>query len=504
MPVPEHFDVLIVGAGISGIDGAYHLKKECPGKSFVMLEALESFGGTWHWHKYPGIRSDSDLYTFGYGFKPWIGAPIATAAEILKYLGDVIAENDLVPHIRYRHRVAQARWSSTDNLWYIEASDDKGRAAAFTCNFLWMCQGYYRHAEGYTPDWPGMDEFRGPVVHPQTWPEGLNYANKRVLVIGSGATAATLVPAMAPDSAHVTMLQRSPTYFFPDRNRNRLADTLRELDVDEEIVHDIVRRKIVRDQAKFLERAIADPETVKADMLRGLSPFLSDAEIEKNFTPNYRPWRQRIALVPDADLFRALQSGKASVVTDEIARFTETGVQLKSGKEIATDIVVTATGFNICPLGDVRFIVDGKTVTFSETVTYRGMMFTGLPNLVWIFGYFRAASWTLKADLVARFVCRLLNAMGARGAKKVSVELRPEDEGMELAAWVDTEVFNPGYLQRGMQLLPRRGNKPEWEPSQDYVWEKEALPRVSFDDPIFVFRDTQTAPAENPAERKKI
>ncbi|HEY2070590.1 MAG TPA: NAD(P)/FAD-dependent oxidoreductase [Rhizomicrobium sp.] len=483
----EHFDVLIVGAGISGIGAAYHLKTACPGKSFLAIDALESFGGTWLWHKYPGIRSDSDLYTFGYGFKPWVGAPIATGAEILKYLGEVIEENGLSPHIRYRHRVSRARWSSAENLWHVEATRADGESIRFTCNFLWMCQGYYRHAEGYTPDWPEMETFKGTIVHPQNWPDSLDYANKRLLVIGSGATAATLIPSLAPGAAHVTMLQRSPTYFFPDRNRNKLADTLRELDVSEDIVHDIVRRKIVRDQAKFLKRSVADPDTVKSELLRGLSAFLSEEEIAKNFTPSYRPWRQRIALVPDADLFQAIQSRKASVVTGEVERFTQTGVRLKSGDEIAADVIITATGFNICPLGDITFEVDGKTVTFCETLTYRGVMFTGLPNLAWIFGYFRAASWTLKADLVAQFVCRLLNAMELRGAKRVSVELRPEDEGMELAGWVDPETFNPGYLQRGMHLLPKRGNKPDWEPSQDYLWEKDALPRVDFDDPIFVF-----------------
>jgi cation diffusion facilitator CzcD-associated flavoprotein CzcO len=373
----EHFDVVIVGAGISGIGSAYHLTKQCPGTSFVILETQESFGGTWLTHRYPGIRSDSDLYTFGYRFKPWIGAPIATAAEILAYLGEVIEENDLGRHIRYRHKINSAHWSSSDNRWTIEAvQTDTGKPVRFTANFLWMCQGYYRHSQGYTPEWPGMDEFKGRIVHPQTWPEDLDYKDKNVVVIGSGATAATIVPAMAADTRHITILQRSPTYFIPGLNENELANTLRELQIDESWIHEIVRRKILHDQAVFTRRSFTEPEVVKQELLAGVRAYLGpDFDIDKHFTPNYRPWRQRIAFVPDGDLFKGIVAGKASVVTDEIDRFTESGILLKSGKLLEADIVVAATGFNLNVLGDIDFVIDGQPLIFSDTVTYRGMMF---------------------------------------------------------------------------------------------------------------------------------
>ena len=483
----EHFDVLIVGAGISGVGGAYHLAQQCPRKSFVVLEALEDFGGTWLTHKYPGIRSDSDLYTFGYRFKPWVGPPIATADEIRTYMGEVIEENDLARHIRYRHRITRASWSSRDNLWTIEAErTDTGEHLRFTANFLWMCQGYYRQSEGYTPEWLGMDSFKGRIVHPQTWPQDLELKDKKVVVIGSGATAATLIPAIAADCGHVTLLQRSPTYFIPGRNANELADVLRQLKIDETWVHEIVRRKILHDQDAFTHRAVEEPATVKQELLAGVSAFVGPEAVEKHFTPTYRPWRQRIAFVPDGDIFQAVAKGQASVVTDEIDRFTEAGILLKSGETLEADVIVTATGFNLNVLGDIAFAVDGRPLDFADTVTYRGMMFTGVPNLVWVFGYFRA-SWTLRADLIGDFVCRLLNQMDEKGARKVEVALRPEDEGMALGPWIDPENFNPGYLMRGMHLLPKSGDKPEWRHSQDYWREKDELPLIDLDDDAFVY-----------------
>jgi len=484
----EHFDVVIAGAGISGIGGAYHLTQQCPETSFVVLEVQESFGGTWITHKYPGIRSDSDLHTFGYRFKPWVGAPIATAAEILKYMGEVIQENDLGRHIRYRHRIGAANWDSTRNRWTVDATrTDTGEAVRFTCNFLWMCQGYYRHSEGYTPQWDGMENFRGRIVHPQTWPEDLDYKDKRVVVIGSGATAATLIPAMAPDCAHITMLQRSPTYFRPGRNAIELAEELRELQVDEAWIHEIVRRKILLEQAKFTQRTFEEPEKVKQELLAAARAYLGpDYDVETHFTPKYRPWQQRLAFIPDGDLFRGIRSGKASVVTDEIERFVENGIQLRSGTVLEADIIITATGFNLSVLGDIDFSIDGVPLAFHDTVTYRGMMFTGVPNLVWVFGYFRA-SWTLRADLVADFVCRLLKHMQRKGAQRVVVALRPEDKDMKLLDWIDAENFNPGYMMRGMHLLPKRGDKPEWQHNQDYWAEKDAFPAIDLDDAAFVY-----------------
>src|ERR1700733_9735709 len=337
----EDFDVLIVGAGISGVGGAYHLTRQCPGTRFVVLETQESFGGTWLTHRYPGIRSDSDLYTFGYRFKPWTGAPIATATEILRYMGDVIVENDLARHIRYRHMISSARWSSSDNRWTIEATrTDTGEAVRFTANFLWMCQGYYRHTEGYTPTWENMERFKGRIVHPQTWPEDLDYAGKNVVVIGSGATAATLIPAIAADCKHITMLQRSPTFFRTGRNAIEIADELRELAIDETWIHEIVRRKILHDQAVFTSRSFSEPETVKQELLSAVRAYLGpEYDIDTHFTPRYRPWRQRIAFIPDGDLFEGIRAGKASVVTDEIERFAEAGILLKSGRLLDADII---------------------------------------------------------------------------------------------------------------------------------------------------------------------
>lgn len=484
----EHFDVVIVGAGISGVGSAYHLSTQLPEKSFVVLESLESFGGTWLVHTYPGIRSDSDLYTFGYRFKPWTGPPIATAGQILNYMGEVIDDNDLGGHIRYRHKISTASWSSDDNLWTLEATrSDTGEVVHFTTNFLWMCQGYYRHSEGYTPEWPGMDRYQGRIVHPQTWPDDLDYAGKHVLVIGSGATAATLVPAIAPDCSHVTLLQRSPTYFVTGRNENETADMLRGLEIPEEWIHEIVRRKILADQAAVTQLAFDEPELAKLLLLEGVKEYLGpDFDIEKHFTPRYRPWQQRIAFIPDGDLFEGINAGKASVVTDEIDTFTENGILLKSGEELSADIIVTATGFNLNVMGDIAFTVDDEPLAFPDTVTYRGMMFTGVPNMVWIMGYFRA-SWTLRADLIGDFVCRLLDHMAAKGAARVTPTLRADEADLPRLPWMDPDNFNPGYLMRAMHLLPKRLDRPEWQHTQDYWAEKVAIPAIDLEAKEFVY-----------------
>ena len=484
----EHVDVLIVGAGISGIGGAYHLTTQRPRTSFVVLEAQEAFGGTWRTHRYPGIRSDSDLHTFGYRFKPWTSAPIATAPEILSYLREVIEENGLARHIRYGHRILAARWSSETSLWTVEAElAATGERRRFTCHFLWMCQGYYRHTGPYTPEWPGMGEFGGRIVHPQTWPEGLDLAGRRVMVIGSGATAATIVPAIAGACAHVTMLQRSPSYYFTGRNANELADMLRVLKVDETWVHEIVRRKILYDQALFNQRCLDEPEKVREELIGLVRAHLPPGyDVEKHFAPRYRPWHQRLCVIPGGDLLRAIAAGQVSMVTDEIERFTPGGIRVMSGEEIEADIIVTATGFNLCVLGDIEVSIDGKPLVFGDTVTYRGMMFTGVPNMAWVFGYFRA-SWTLRADMVADFVCRLLGHMERHQARKVEVALRPEDAGMKLREWVDPDDFNPGYLLRDLHLLPRRGEKREWQHTQDYWREKDEFPAIDLDGAEFVY-----------------
>jgi cation diffusion facilitator CzcD-associated flavoprotein CzcO len=492
-PGPQHFDVLIVGAGISGVGAAYHLKHQMPGARFVVLETLENFGGTWRMHKYPGVRSDSDLYTFGYRFKPWVGPPIATAEEILKYMGEVIDDNDLARHIRYQHQIISASWSSRDNLWTVEVTDKvAGKTERYTANFLWMCQGYYQHAEGYTPEWPGMADFKGRIVHPQTWPEDLDYKGKTVVLIGSGATAATVIPAIADDVAHITMLQRSPTYFIPGRNVDDMAEQLRFLEVQEEWIHEIVRRQRLKFGEMFTKRALEEPDAVKQELLAGVAAYIGPEATAEHFTPKYRPWRQRIAFVPEGDIFQKVKDGKASVVTDEIDRFTEKGILLKSGKALEADIIVTATGFNLSVLGDIPFTVDGHSVDWADTITYRGMMFSGVPNMIWVFGYFRA-SWTLRVDLMGDFVCRLLKHMKQRGAGKVVVEA---PEGVARLPWMDPENFNPGYLMRSMHLMPKRGDRPEWQHTQDYWREKSELPAIDLDGPEFAYDGPGPAAAE--------
>lgn len=485
---PEHVDVLIVGGGISGIDAAYHMTKHFPDRSIAVLDSLESFGGTWLTHKYPGIRSDSDLFTFGYKWKPWVGAPIATADEILKYLAEVLEEHDLAKYMHYQHEVVTASWSSDENLWRLTVRDKvRDETLTMTTNFLWMCQGYYRHSEGYTPEWPGMSDFKGTIVHPQTWPEDLDYRDKRVLVIGSGATAATIVPAMAPDCAHITLLQRSPTYFAPGLNKNELADTLRELDVPDEWTHEIVRRKILHDQQEITRRSFEEPEGLKQELLEGARTFLGDDfDIATHFTPNYRPWQQRLAFIPDGDLFRGIASGQASVVTDQIDHFTADGVCLTSGEELAADIIVTATGFDLSVMGDIEFSVDQKPIDFSDRVGYRGFMFSDVPNLAWVFGYFRA-SWTLRADLICAFMMRVFERMSERQAKVVIPRLRPEDEDMAVQPWVDPDNFNPGYLTRSLHLMPKQGDRAPWVFTQDYWHEKDEFPAADVDDGVLTY-----------------
>jgi len=484
----EHFDVLIVGAGISGIGSAYHLIEQSPDKSFVVLEAYESFGGTWHMHTYPGVRSDSDLYTFGYRFKPWTGAPIASSAEIKKYMSEVIADSGIDKHIRYQHRITHAAWSSLENRWTVDVlRGDTGETVQMTANFLWMCQGYYKHSEGYTPEWPGMKSYKGRLVHPQTWPSDLDYAGKKILVIGSGATAATIVPAMAKDAEHVTVLQRSPTYFVTGRNANELADTLRQLEIKEEWIHEIVRRKILFDQQQVTKMSFEHPEMVKETILTAVKDLLPEGyDVDKHFTPSYRPWQQRIAFVPDGDLFAGIKSGKASMVTDEIETFTETGIITKTGVVIDADIIVTATGFHLSVLGDIPFEVDGKPLNWADTVTYRGMMFSGVPNLAWVFGYFRA-SWTLRVDIMGDFITRLFKHMDEKGATSVTPRLRAEDKDMKIGPWMDPDNFNPNYLMRSQHLMPKSGDKPEWMHNQDYWAEKDLLPSVNLDEGCLVY-----------------
>jgi monooxygenase len=479
----EHVDVLIVGAGISGIGAAYHLKDRFPDRSFVLLDALDGHGGTWWTHRYPGARSDSDLHTFGYGFKPWRGPSIATAKEILSYLDEVIDENDLAGAIRYRHRVTSARWSTIDRRWTVEVTRvDTGEQLRFTTGFLWMCQGYYRQQQGYTPDWPGMDRYQGLVVHPQQWPDDLDYAGKRIVVIGSGATAATLIPAIAQTAEHVTMLQRSPTFFISRPQTHELAVTLRALDVPEEWTHEILRRAHIAQLSELTRMSFEAPDELRKFLIEEMRPLLPEGfDIEKHFTPRYRPWQQRLAVVPEGDLFTALREGKASVVTDTIETFTETGIRVASGEEIEADIVITATGFDLSVFGDIVFTVDDEPVDFTQRVTYRGIMISGVPNMAYVFGYFRA-SWTLRADLVSEFVCRLLAHMAEKNATMAVPTLRAQDAAMPLLPWIDPENFNAGYVMRSQHLMYKQGDREPWTHLHEYAEERQMLPAADLDD----------------------
>jgi cation diffusion facilitator CzcD-associated flavoprotein CzcO len=485
----QHVDVLIVGAGISGIGAAYHLREQFPGRSLVVLDALPSHGGTWWTHRYPGVRSDSDLFTFGYRFKPWRGPSIATSEEILHYLDEVISENGLDAHIRYQHKITSATWSTDDRRWTVDVTrTDTGEELRFTTDFLWMCQGYYKHDQGYTPEWPGFDQFQGQVVHPQQWPDDLDLTGKRVVVIGSGATAATLIPAIADTAEHVTMLQRSPTFFYARPKTHDLAITLRALDIPDDWTHEILRRAYIAELNELTRISAEQPDEARAFLIESMRPQLPpDVDIDKHFSPRYRPWQQRIAVLPDGDMFTAMRAGKATVVTDTIETFTEKGIRLNSGEELEADVVVTATGFDLSVFGNIAFRVDDEPVDFAQTITYRGLMFTGLPNLAYVFGYFRH-SWTLRADLISDFVCRLLQHMEEKGATMVVPTLRPEDQGMHLRPWVDPENFNPGYLARSLHLMPKQGDHEPWQHLHEYVEERELLPAADLDDGTLVYR----------------
>jgi monooxygenase len=478
-----HVDVLIVGAGVSGIGAAHQLRERFPDRSFLLLDAQANRGGTWWTHRYPGVRSDSDLFTYGYRFKPWTGPSIAAGEEILAYLDEVIDEYDLGPHIRYRHEVTAARWSTEDRRWTVDVTrGDTGDQLRFTTDFLWMCQGYYNHTQPYRPQWEGMERFRGVVVHPQRWPEDLDLTGKRVVVIGSGATAATLIPAIAADAAHVTMLQRSPSYYFAPPKTHELAVTLRALDTPEEWTHEILRRAYIAQFDELARMAQEAPDELHAFLMESMRPLLPEGfDIEKHFTPRYRPWQQRIAVVPEGDLFAALREGKASIVTDTIETFTEGGIRVSSGEEIEADVVVSATGFSLSILGDVAFTVDGEPVDFPTRVTWRGVMISGVPNMAYVFGYFRH-SWTLRVDLVTDLVSRLLEHMQERGASMVVPTLRPDDASMQVRPWCEPENFNAGYVMRSQHALFKQGDREPWTHLLEYEQEREILPKADLDD----------------------
>jgi len=462
VPLPRT-DVLIIGAGISGIDAAWHLQQYCPQMSYQIIERQDNFGGTWRTHSFPGIRSDSDLFTFGFHWKPWTGTPIASAGEILKYLGEAIDEQHLESRIHYSQHVTGAHWETANKCWRVECTNlEDGTHRTLHCNFLWMCQGYFDHQQPYQPEFPGMDRFDGAIVHPQHWPSELDHRDRNVVVIGSGATAATLIPALAKDSRHVTMLQRSPTYYFARPNSNELADVLAPLELPDEWFHEIMRRKMLHEQREITRRSFEEPESLRRDLLAAAQQYLGDEyPLEPHFTPSYRPWQQRLAIVPDGDLFKAIRAGAASVVTDHIECFNEHGILLKSGQQLNADIIVTATGLQLCPLGNIPFTIDNKALNFGECTGRHGIMFTGVPNLAWVFGYLRT-SWTMRATLVSQFVCRLLQHMEQRRYAIATPQLRESDRDMTILPFVEDDNFNAGYLKRGMHLMPKQGDREPW------------------------------------------
>ena len=486
MDIGNHFDVIVVGAGISGIGAAYHLQTMSPDRSFQILEGRADFGGTWDLFRYPGIRSDSDMHTLGYRFKPWTAdKSIADGPRILDYLRETITENSIDKKIRYNQQVTKAQWSTENSRWSLTVTDKvSGEVNTFSCGYLFMCSGYYSYKQGFTPEFAGIEKYRGKVVHPQFWPQDLDYKNKRVVVIGSGATAMTLVPAMTDAVAQITLLQRSPTYVISRPSVDPFAKRMRKL-WPKKIAYAITRTENTTNQQelyKLCQEAPADVKQIMIDTVRGeLGP---DFNVDKHFTPTYNPWEQRICLVPDGDLFVALRSGKAKVVTDTIKTFTETGIELDSGEHLEADIVVTATGLNLCTLGEMEFVVDSQPINFADTWTYKGCSFSGVPNLASSWGYINA-SWTLRADLTCEYVCRLLNHMRKTQTTKCTPTLREQDRDMPARKWL--EGFSSGYMKRMMHKMPKQGDREPWINPQNYELDKKMFRKSPVDDGVMQF-----------------
>ncbi|MFO1197972.1 MAG: NAD(P)/FAD-dependent oxidoreductase [Burkholderiaceae bacterium] len=473
------FDVLIVGAGLSGIGAAHHLQRACPGTSYAILEARDTLGGTWDLFRYPGIRSDSEMYTLGYGFKPWRGRKaIADGPEILRYLRETADEAGITPNVRFGHRVVGASWSSADARWTLTVRGPDGRDTPWRAQFVLLCAGYYSYAQGHRPSFDGEADFRGRIVHAQFWPEDLDYAGRRVVVIGSGATAVTLVPAMAR-TAHVTMLQRSPTYVVNRPAEDRLALALGRV-LPARLAYRIARVRNVARMMFYYRIAKRRPEMFAQRIVELARAQLPAGFDMRHFTPSYKPWDQRLCVVPDGDLFRAIGEGRADVVTDTIERFTADGVRLASGRELPADLIVLATGLKLNVLGDVEFQVDGRRFDASTAMTYKGMMLSDLPNCVMTFGYTNS-SWTLRADLVADFACRLIGHMRRRG---LAVVTAPRDPTVEVSPFL---ALSSGYVQRGAPLLPKQGTRDPWRVTQNYVADLAALRFASLDDGVLRF-----------------
>ena len=489
----EHFDVIIVGAGLSGIGAAYHLSREHPQRSLAILEGRDAIGGTWDLFRYPGIRSDSDMYTLGYSFRPWKEQKaIADGDSILAYVRETARERGIDAKIRFGHRVTRASWSSEDARWTVEA-ERGGELVRFTSSFLYMCSGYYDTENGYTPELAGRERFRGRIVHPQRWTDDIDYAGKRVIVIGSGATAMTLVPALAERAAHVVMLQRSPTYVVSLPAVDAIADWLRRR-LPSQLAYGAVRWKNVLVSMLFFQLSRRKPELTKRRIVKLVRDALGpDYDVEKHFTPRYNPWDQRVCIVPDGDLFASIRAGKASVVTDHIETFTEEGIRLRSGEELEADLIVTATGLTLRFLGDVALTVDGRPVVSHELTNYKGSMFSDVPNLACAFGYTNA-SWTLKADLTAEYVCRLLRHMDETGAKQCTPRRR--DPSITDEPFLD---FSSGYVQRALAHFPKQGSKMPWKLYQNYLLDIALMRFGKIDDGTMEFTAPARARASKPA-----
>jgi monooxygenase len=474
---------LIVGAGISGVSAACHLARDCPEKTFVVLERREAIGGTWDLFRYPGVRSDSEMFTFGFGFRPWNHTKVlAGGRSIRDYVRATAAEYSVEGQIKFGLRVLSAEWSSRKQRWTVEAAREAGGATErFTTTFLIACTGYYDYDSGYRPEFPGEARFGGPIVHPQHWPEGLDYAGKKVVVIGSGATAVTLVPAMAESAGHVTMLQRSPTYILSVPSEDPISSILRRV-MPDRLVYKLARARNIRMQRELYTQSKLHPKRMRAYVLNEVKRALGPSADIKDFTPTYDPWDQRMCFVPDGDLFKAIRSGNADVVTDGVETFTETGIGLSSGQELDADLIVTATGLNLQLLGGARVTVDGTAVALNRRLTYKGVLLEGIPNAALVFGYVNA-SWTLKADLAAEYVCRLLSHMDSHGYGQVVARAEPADRG-------DGPILgalHSGYVKRGGELLPRQGAHGPWKVTNDYQRDVPMLRHSSIDDGVLEF-----------------
>ena len=495
----EYVDVIIVGSGISGISAACHLKQSCPDRSFAILEGREALGGTWDLFKYPGIRSDSDMHTLGFSFKPWTHEKsIADAPAILEYLYETAREYDVEKSIRFNHRVTAIAWDSSSARWTVSI-DRGGEAITLSCAFLHMCTGYYSYTDPYIPEFSGRDAFKGQIFHPQFWPEKLDYAGKKVVVIGSGATAVTIVPAMATSGVgHVTMLQRSPTYFVTRPAKDGFANTLRKI-LPHTAAYAITRWKNINMQSFFYNQTQKKPQKTKEQLLKMVSDELGpNYDIKTHFTPRYNPWEQRLCLVPDADLFTAIKSGKADVVTDEVAHFTDGGITLKSGKTLEADIVVTATGLKMEIMSGVKILVDGVETRIGDTFSYKGCMYSNIPNLISSFGYSNA-SWTLKADLISEYVCRLLNHMTQTGSPIVVA--RPEGVGESEDGMMN---LSSGYVQRAKGLVPKQGNIDPWIVHHNYAADKKLMRYGMLEDGALRFEAAKAKPQSDTRETLAI